>query len=200
MANNDEAIMEELKKQAGEEAEIKIDAGAFAEKEESTDEASEKKDDEAPKEQANPLSQKNRTLSVDEAMSKLGISKEDVFELIMEISDNGFIREEHELFGGAVKVEFKTSTLKDSSSFINLFDGLAINTQAKAEYYLNLYSVAGILEMYKDTDLSEMEVTERAGWVEENIPTPIYKTILREAAKFHMKIEILGSEEVADFF
>jgi len=196
----DSEIMEALEEQAGEEknkSSMEFDSSAFSE--EKTEEPGGADYQEQP-EGPIPGIDVPKPMTIAQAMEELGISKDEVIAMILDLTDKGFIEEEEELFHGKVKIKFRTSKLSDSGKFIDMFDGLTINKQAKAEYFLNLYSLTGILAEYNGEDLWDMEVNDRAEWVSDNIPVPIYRFLLEKATKFHAKIELLGSKEVADFF
>ena len=192
---NDQEILDKLKKQAEEESSegtITIDKNAFPDNEPETKDENESSIDE-----------KENTKEVytfEDKLEYLKMSKDDIMSMILEISDNGYIEEKTSVFGNNIEVMFKSSSLGNSEDFIEMFDKLTVNTQAKAEYYLNLYSLASILVKYKGKDIEYLGVEDRAGWIRDNIPVPIYKTLLRESSNFHSKIEMLSSEDVRDFF
>jgi hypothetical protein len=128
------------------------------------------------------------------------MTKDDVIDMIMQLSDDGYIKDEVSLFGGKFKARFKTAKLTDTKKFVDVFDGMNARTAAKAEYYLNLYSLAAVLNEFNGKELPQDDIIERAKWIEDTIPVPVYKALIDEANKFHAKIEILNSEEVSDFF
>ena len=138
--------------------------------------------------------------TIEEKMAAVGISKDEVVEMILQLSDDGFIERDISFFGGKFKAKFKTSTLNDTKDFISMFDKLEASTQAKAEYYMNLYSLAAILNSYNEHETLSDDIIERAKWIENHIPVPIYKALLAEASKFHSSIEVLNEKEVASFF
>jgi hypothetical protein len=88
----------------------------------------------------------------------------------------------------------------DSANFIDVMDEEQMNTPAKVEFYLNLFSVAAIMVRYNSKNMEKMTIEDRASWIEENIPTILYRMLLPKALDFHRKLDILSSEEVADFF
>ncbi len=138
--------------------------------------------------------------TIEEKMEELGMSKDIAIDMIMELSDSGYITEKFTLFGGKFTAEFKTAKIADTKRFVDLFDAMDVNTQAKAEYYLNLYALASILDNFNGDFLDSDDIVARANWIEEKIPVPLYKKLLDTANKFHAKIELLSSEEVANFF
>ena len=138
--------------------------------------------------------------TIEEKMHDAGLSKDTAIDMILELSDNGYIEEEVRLFGGKFTAKFKTAKLLDSKAFVDVFDAMDINTQAKGEYYLNLYALASVLIEFQDEKLNQEDVRDRAKWIENNLPVPIYKNLISKANDFHAKIELLGSDEVANFF
>jgi len=176
---------------------MKIDSSVFSGKPtDSEDNTNEPSLDELAKE----LETQQEESSIEEKMERLGMTKDQAIDYIMQLSDNGYVEDSVSIFSGKFKALFRTAKISDTRRFVEMFDELDINTQSKAEYFLNLYSLASILRKYRDTSLEDMDIHERAKWIEDNLPTPIYKALLIEATKFHAKIELLGSEEVADFF
>lgn len=196
---SEDKVLEELKKQAGDS--IVVDEGKFKNEEEMKE--INKKDLSSLGDLAEGIDPgfDIPSLSIEERMEKVGMSKDTAIDMILMLSDDGFIKEEVKLFGGKFKATFKTAKITDSKRFVEIFDEMNVNTQAKAEYYLNLYALASILVEFNGKEVDhDDDVTNRAEWVEENIPVPIYKALLAEANKFHEKIELLNSKEVADFF
>lgn len=196
--SNDDKILEELRQQAGDE--ISIDEAAFKKVEKLETET--EMDLAALGEEAEHVSPTLNipTKSIEEKMEELGMSKDIAIDMIMMLSDSGYIEEDLSLFGGRFKAKFRTAKITDSKRFVDLFDALEINTQAKGEYYLNLYSLASILIEFNGKKLDDGDITARAKWIEEELPVPIYKTLIEKGNEFHSKIEILNSDEVADFF
>lgn len=140
-------------------------------------------------------------LSIEERMEKVGLSKDEAIDMIMMISTDGYIEHRVSIFGGKFKATFRTAKITDTKKFVEIFDEISINTQAKAEYYLNLYALASILVEFNGKKVEEgSDIVARASWIEENLPVPVYKTLLDEANDFHEKVELLNSKEVADFF
>ncbi len=137
---------------------------------------------------------------IEAEMEKLGMSKDVVMDLIFQLTDDGYIEEQILLFGGRLKAVVRSPKMVDSAEFIDMMDEEQMNTPAKVEFYINMYSVAAVLVKYGKEDLSEMSIKERVEWIEKNIPTVLYKVLLPDVMKFHQKIEILSSEKVADFF
>lgn len=142
----------------------------------------------------------DKTKDIEAELEALGISKDEVIDLIFQLTDDGYIDEHVSLFGGRLRAVFKSPKMIDSAKFIDMMDDEEMNTPAKVEFYINLYSLAAILVKYKDVDLSKKDIRDRVKWIEENIPTVMYKAILPKAMEFHRKIELLSSEEVANFF
>ncbi len=136
----------------------------------------------------------------EEKMSDAGMSKDSAIDLILQLADTGYIEEQISLFGGRIVCSVKSPKMIDSAKFIDMLDEEEMNTPAKVEFYLNLYSMSAILTRYGDTDLSELSMRQKTKWIEENIPTVMYKSLLPKIQKFHLKIELLSSDEVANFF
>lgn len=195
---DEKKVMEELKKQAGDEISINEDMFKDGALDSSTDEMTvDELADIASPGMGMP------SMTIDEKMELLGLTKDQVIDMIISLSDDGYIEDDVSIFGGKFSAKFRTSKLTDTKRFIDMFDAMDINTQAKTEYYLNLYALASILLEFNGKKVDEEvdgDVIRRASWIEKNIPTPIYKTLIDEANKFHQKIELLNSKEVADFF
>lgn len=138
--------------------------------------------------------------SVRQKMEDIGLSKDSAIDLILQLTDTGYIEESFSLLGGRVKGVLRSPKMKDSASFVDVFDETDMNTQAKVEFYLALFSAAAVLHSYGDNLLGEMSIKERTKWIEENIPTVIYKVMLPSIQKFNEQIELLSSQEVSDFF
>ena len=197
MDNKDKLAMDALAGSAGIDG-IEIDSSAFSDG--NSTENLEGANEETIDSLVDKLNEENEELTIEEKLKRIGITKDQAIDYIMQLSDNGFVEEDISIFGGKFKAKFKTAKISDTRKFVELFDAMDINTQAKAEYYLNLYALASILEEYNGNKLEADDIVERADWIEEHIPVPVYKTLLFEANKFHAKIELLGSEEIADFF
>jgi hypothetical protein len=120
--------------------------------------------------------------------------------MVLQLSDDGYIEEEVRILDGKITALFRTSKMKDSREFVETFDEMNVNTRVKTEYYINLFALASVLARYKDQVLSGMTIIERIRWIEDNLAAPIYKILLDKSSKFLEKIELLSSEEVADFF
>jgi len=195
MDSKDMEAINSLSESAGEQ--MKVDASFFSDKP-----TNDKNDNNEPSldDLAKSLEDQQKELSIEEKMERLGITKDQAIDYIMQLSDNGYVEDSVSIFSGKFKAVFRTAKISDTRKFVEMFDELDINTQSKAEYFLNLYSLASILIKYNDINLVENDIHERAKWIEDNLPVPIYKALLVEATKFHAKIELLGSEEVADFF
>lgn len=169
---------------------------------------SEKEEELEPKEKENKVAYADReedpivdmTKTFEERMDEVGLSRDEAIDLILQLTDNGYIEEVISIFGGKVVCIVRSPKMIDSANFIDLLDEEQMNTPAKVEFYLNLYSMAAVLMKYNNNNLSDMDIKERSQWIEENIPTVIYKAILPKVQKFHLKIELLSSDEVADFF
>ena len=140
------------------------------------------------------------TETVEDKMTALGISKDQVMEMILQLTDDGFIEEALSFFKGRITIVLRSANMRTSSEFMMLLDDESLQSPAKIEYFLSLYSAAAVLEKYNDTDLSQMSVAERVDWIEVHVPTVIFKIINEKITAFHKKIEILGSDEVANFF
>jgi hypothetical protein len=138
--------------------------------------------------------------SIEQRMESIGISKDEVVDLILQLTDDGHIDEQILLFKGRVKAKLRSPKMVDSAAFIDMMDETQMKTSAKVEFYINMFSVASVLVKYNDTDLEKLEAQDRVKWIEENIPTAIYRALLPKVLKFHEKIELLSMEEVADFF
>jgi len=133
-------------------------------------------------------------------MKSLGLTKDDIMDMVLQLSDDGYIEEEVRILDGKITALFRTSKMKDSREFVETFDEMNVNTRVKTEYYINLFALASVLARYKDQILSDMTIIERIRWIEDNLAAPIYKILLDKSSKFLEKIELLSSEEVADFF
>ena len=133
-------------------------------------------------------------------MKNLGLTKDDIMDMVLQLSDDGYIEEEVRILDGKITALFRTSKMKDSREFVETFDEMNVNTRVKTEYYINLFALASVLARYKDQILSDMTIIERIRWIEDNLAAPIYKILLDKSSKFLEKIELLSSEEVADFF
>jgi hypothetical protein len=133
-------------------------------------------------------------------MKNLGLTKDDIIDMVLQLSDDGYIEEEVRILDGKITALFRTSKMKDSREFVETFDEMNVNTRVKTEYYINLFALASVLARYKDQVLSGMTIIERIRWIEDNLDAPIYKILLDKSSKFLEKIELLSSEEVADFF
>jgi hypothetical protein len=120
--------------------------------------------------------------------------------MVMQLSDYGYIEEEVSILNGKIKAVFRTSKMKDSREFVETFDKMNVNTRVKTEYYINLFALASVLIKYKDEDLSSLSIIERIRWIEDNLAAPIYKILLDKSSVFLEKIELLSSDEVANFF
>ncbi len=136
----------------------------------------------------------------EEKMLDAGMSKDLAIDMILQLADTGHVEEQISLFGGRIVCKVKSPKMIDSAKFIDMLDEEEMNTPAKVEFYLNLYSMSAILIKYGDTDLSELSMRQRTKWIEEHIPTVMYKSLLPRIQKFHLKIELLSSDEVANFF
>ena len=146
----------------------------------------------------------DKTNDIRSRIKEIGLSEDEVIDLIFQLTDYGYIEETVSLFKGRVKALFRSPKVIDSVSFIDKLDEEQIETPAKAEFYMGLYSLAAILEGYQDRrikqDLSSLSLEDRVKWIEENLSTVVYQALLREGKKFHNKLELLMREEVADFF
>ncbi len=142
----------------------------------------------------------NTMPSITERMEAVGLAKDTAIDMILQLTDVGYIKEDFSMLGGRVTMSLKSPKVLDSARFINLFDEVEMNTQAKVEFYLQLYSVAAVLDSFRGNDLSTMEIKEKTIWIEENIPTVLYKVLTPKVQDFNEKIELLSSEEVASFF
>ncbi len=142
----------------------------------------------------------DKALFFEKQMEDAGLSKDSAIDLILQLTDSGRISEEVSLFNGRIKCQLESPKMIDSSSFIDLIDEEDMKTTAKVEFYLNLFSMAAILIEYNGNNIKELSLKQRVEWIETNIPTVIYKVLLPKIQKFHLKIELLSSEEVANFF
>ena len=142
----------------------------------------------------------SRVETFEQRMKRLKITKDDIFDMVMQLSDDGYIEEDVSILNGKITAVFRTSKMKDSREFVETFDKMNINTRVKTEYYINLFALASVLVQYKNEDLSEMSIIERIRWIEDNLASPIYKILLDRSSIFLEKVELLSSEEVADFF
>jgi len=138
--------------------------------------------------------------SIEDKLKELGLSKDEVMDMIFQLTDDGYIEERVSLYGGRLTALFRSPKMIDTAIFIDIMDEEEMNTPAKVEFYVNLYSLASILIRYKGENLEGMSIKERAKWIEENIPTALYKVILKKGLEFLRKVELLSSEEVANFF
>ncbi len=196
--STEDKVLEELKRQAGDE--IIVSNDVFQTVKNAEDKNSE---DLASLGEAGPSVDPSLDIpkqTIEERLNDIGLSKDMAIEMILELSDTGYIEEDVTMFGGKFKAKFRTAKITDSKKFVDLFDSMDINTQAKGEYYLNLYALASILIEFNGEKLDESDVVARAEWIEEKLPVPIYKGLIDRANKFHAKIELLNSDEVADFF
>jgi hypothetical protein len=133
-------------------------------------------------------------------MKSIGLSKDEVVDSILQLTDDGYIEDTINFLKGRIKTVFRSPKMIDSADFIDMLDEEQMNTPAKVEFYVNLFSLAAVLVHYNDKDMVTMRIEDRVSWIEENVPTVIFRIILPKALEFHTKLDILSSEEVADFF
>ncbi len=142
----------------------------------------------------------DNTIDIETRMKNLGMSKDEAMDLIFQLTDDGYIEESYSFFKGRIKIKVRSASMGRSTEFMSLISEDDMESPIKIEFFMGLFSLAAVLVQYNDTDLSKMSVEKRVEWIEENIATILYKIISEKVKEFHEKIDILGSEEVANFF
>ena len=138
--------------------------------------------------------------SFEDKLKRLQIDRDDISDMILQLSDQGYIEENIAVLGGTITATFRTSKMRDSRQFVETFDQMDISTRVKTEYYINLFALGSVLIRYKDHDLSDLDIIERIRWIEDNLAAPIYKALLNQSSIFLEKTELLTDEQVARFF
>ena len=155
-------------------------------------------DEQALSENSENTEEANETLFESE-MRLLKMDKDDILDMILQLSDNGEIRKNVSAFGGRVEAVLVSTKLSDTREFVTFFDKLGAKTQVMIDYYYNIYTLAQFLTEYKGETL-DTDIHKKVKFIENTIPVPVYKSLHKEALKFARKSELLTFDEVADFF
>lgn len=138
------------------------------------------------------------TATVESEMKRLNISKDDIFDMIASIADNGFYEEKVELFGGRVSAVFRSTNVGEQKRFVELMNSLGGATRMRVDFGYNHLTMSTILREYNGENTGDT-TEERAKFVE-SIPTPVYQAVLDKLFLFSAKVNLLSTEEVLDFF
>ncbi len=133
-------------------------------------------------------------------LERIGQTEDGVFEIIMEIANNGYFEKEVSLFKGAVKATFRSSTLTDASIFLENIENAELKTESRTSFFLGLYVLAAVLHTYGGKVVESETIEDRVEFIKKTIPPVFFKALKTEAAKFSELNEIIGSEGAADFF
>lgn len=132
-------------------------------------------------------------------MDSLGISKDDVLDMVLEIVDNGKYSEEFSKMGGKIKFKLESVKMKETRAFISAFEELNPRVDTTATYYFNIYTVAMVLKEFQGESTGD-SLEARKVYIESNIPSPLFSILLKEANAFGHKVGIVSHPEVATFF
>lgn len=145
-----------------------------------------------------PKPDENAPSLFEEEMRLLSMTKTDILNMILELSDNGFIREQGAILNGKIPYEIRSTTVKQGMRMSELFEEKGLKTQVAATDFFSLHVLAGFLYSYNGTVLPD-KLDDRAEWVKENLSGIVFKALKNRAVIFSRKTDLLTYEEVEDF-
>jgi hypothetical protein len=138
-------------------------------------------------------------ITLEERLEKEGVTKNDLIEYVIQIADDGYLKETGSIFNNKIEFEFRTSLLSSSRDYLNFFEKNKIETQSLVEYYINLYSLASILYMYRG-EILPASIEDRTKWIENTLIGPVYAAMVARSNKFHARLDLVVSAEAESFF
>ena len=132
-------------------------------------------------------------------MKLLDLSKEDILVMVDSVVSKGKTSEVFTLYGGRVSFTLESVTIENYSKFIDIFENLNAKVQTTIDFYYNLYTLSSLLVNYNGKQLPE-SIEERAVYIKENIPVPVFDALVKHSFMFGRKVSLLSMKEVADFF
>jgi len=136
---------------------------------------------------------------VEKEMKELGLSKDGVLAIIDALVTNGAYEEEISCLGGRIKFKLKSAKIRNSGDFVKSFSPNEVRTQLEEEFQFNLGTMAMVLVEYNGVSTGDT-LHKRMDFLEQNISSPTFKVILKEVFLFGRKMNLIGTDEVADFF
>jgi len=132
-------------------------------------------------------------------MDSLNLTKDDIIDMAVQIAENGYIEEEGSLLGGKVTFTMRSGKMEDTKEFVSIFENLNATKQTTVDYSFNINTVGLLVVKYNGEDTGDT-VRDRAAFMEENIPMPVFKKILRDTQLFGRKADLISDEQASLFF
>ena len=132
-------------------------------------------------------------------LKELGIGKDDVLDMAIQLVETGYVEEKGALLGGKITFVFRSGKMEDSREFVDLFEALSVTKQTTVDYNFNVNTVGLILREFNGESTGDT-VQERSKYIEKNVPMPIFRKLLKEANSFGKKVGLLSEDDISLFF
>lgn len=177
-------------------------------------------------EQKDNAAEADKEETIEEAMRKLGKTKEDVEAAILQLVEKGRYEERRTILG-KIDVLFATPPAGYSDAVYHLMEKFPDATMNVFEFKFGLYSLAAALEEYQGKNMTEaarqavivkqydgneeafsklppekqfeLILEEKANVIEATIPLPIFQHLANASSDFHKFVHWLGTKDVYDF-
>lgn len=128
----------------------------------------------------------------------LDISKTDILNMILELSDKGYIEERGAILNGKIPYEIRSTTVKQGMRMSELFEARGIKTEVAAKDFFAIHVLAGFLYSFDGEVLPDI-LEDRVKWIEGRMSGIVFKALKNKAILFSRKTDLLTFEEVEDF-
>jgi hypothetical protein len=151
------------------------------------------------KEDTTVSEKKDSLTTFEQEMKAMSLTKDDIIDMAIQLAEKGRISEETSILGGRIRMTMTSGKMQDSKEFVSIFEELNAKLQTTIDYNFNIYTVGLIVTEYNGKPTGKT-VRERGAFMEEHIPMPIFKKILKTVSEFGRKVELMSEEEATVFF
>lgn len=128
----------------------------------------------------------------------LSVSKNDILNMILELSDKGFIEARGAILNGKIPYEIRSTTVKQGMRMSELFEARGIKTEVAAKDFFAIHVLAGFLYSL-DGEVLPDSLEDRVKWIEDRMSGIVFKALKNKAILFSRKTDLLTFEEVEVF-